>query len=393
MKHILLLLFMCICFSQVIAQSVTPVKNGGSKFSITCANMYFEVDSARGARISSFKINELEILHVASATTDMVGSTFWPSPQSVWGWPPAVNLDSKPFTSTIKGNRVQFKGATDPKSQLRFYKSMMANESDTSIILEYVMKNENSKAQSWAPWEITRVEATGLTVFSRGSGSVTGDMKSRTSEVNGYVWYDQDTANSPGNKFFCDGKGWIAHVTSKNNLFIKKFENIAAAKAAPGEAEVEVYTDSNDLYSEIEDQGAYSSIAGKDSVTWKVKWYARALSAKVEVKVGSPSLTRYIESILALDKPLSAGKLNDRSASVKLYPNPASDRLVIEPGLDAYQNVGLKIVNLQGLIVHYQAINRDKTIVDIRKLAPGVYLYELKGEATILARGRFSVVR
>lgn len=393
MKQLICLLLICFCLLRVNAQMLTPIKSSGSKFSITCANLYFEVDSARGARISSFKIDDSELLYVDFATTDMAGSTFWPSPQSVWNWPPAVNLDSKPYLSKINGDTILFKGATDTKSQLRFYKRMFGSLADTSITIQYVIKNEKSTSQTWAPWEITRVPATGLTIFSKGSGSVTGDMASRTREINGLMWYDQDQYNSPGNKFFCDGQGWLAHVTRDNFLFIKKFENITAAKKAPGEAEIEVYTASDDSYTELEDQGAYTSIASKDSIKWKVKWLARALPTSVDVSAGSKSLSDYIASILARADLTSTIKANHTSSLLKLYPNPASEQLIVETGFDSYRDVRISIFNMQGKKIISQAFTQQKTRIDITSLSRGIYFYEVKRENESMVRGKFSVVR
>lgn len=393
MKQLTTLLLICIYFFRVNAQPVTPNKSSGSKFSITCANLYFEVDSARGARISSFKIDDSELLYVDFATTDMAGSTFWPSPQSVWGWPPAVNLDSKPYLSKIYGDTILFKGATDTKSQLRFYKRMFASVKDTSITIQYVIKNEKSTSQTWAPWEITRVPATGLTIFSKGSGSVTGDMASRTREINGLVWYDQDQFNSPGNKFFCDGQGWLAHVTSDNFLFIKKFENITAAKKAPGEAEIEVYTASDDSYTELEDQGAYTSIASKDSIKWKVKWLARAIPSSIEVSAGSKSLSDYIASILAKTSSTSTIQNVNTSTLIKIYPNPATEQIMVETRFDSYRDVQVSIFNLEGKKIFFLPITQQKIQVDVTSLSRGIYFYEIKRENETMTRGKFSVVR
>jgi hypothetical protein len=218
-------------------------------------------------------------------------------------------------------------------------------------------------------------------------------MAPRTSEENGYEWYDQDIANSPGSKFFCDGKGWLAHVTSDNILFIKKFEDIAASKFAPSEAEVEVYTAPDDSYSELEDQGAYVSIAGKDSITWKVKWYARLLPASIAVNIGSIGLTNYIESILAIDKPSAIVHLNNNSSVFHLYPNPASEMLSVESEPGSFNQVSLIIYNLQGKVVLTKAIARGKANIDIKQLAVGYYVYEIRNGTVSISKGQLSVIR
>lgn len=304
MKNYCLLISVFFCIS-VYSQPLIPQKGEGSKFFINCANMYFEVDSAKGARITSFKLNDNELLYVDfnnPNAKDMAGSTFWPSPQ-IWPWPPAVNLDSKPYRAMIKQNKIVFAGKADNSanfnSMLRFYKTISANAADTSIIIDYCIKNEKTASQKWAPWEVTRVINGGLTVFAKGEGKVTGDMAVRTKEITGYVWYDQDaTLGKTGAKYFSDGKGWLAHVVDGEMLFIKKFEDIPLLSAASKEAEIEVYTAGDQSYTELENQGAYASIASKDSVTWRVKWFARKLPAFVDASVGSTSLTNYIEAVL-----------------------------------------------------------------------------------------------
>jgi hypothetical protein len=387
---ILLLILGNSLFSK--AQSVIPEMVAGGNYALSFANLYFEINPSLGARTSSFKLGNSEILYVDFNMTNNAGSTFWPSPQNGWGWPPPVNLDSKPYTTTVVGNKITFKGATDSKTQLRFYKTMYASTADSSVTIEYTIKNEKSTEQTWAPWEITRVLAEGLTVFYRGSGSVTGNMKTRTSETNGYVWYNQNTANSPGDKFFCDGKGWIAHVTNDNILFVKKFEDIPALNAAPTEAEIEVYTAPDDSYTEIENQGAYVPINGKDSISWKVKWYARKLPLSVDVSVGSKSLTDYIEKILVLDVSTAINKMGS-SGNVRVYPNPASDKLQIDSGFERSKSIFLNIYDMQGQLVLNEFINKGKNSIDISRLEQGSYIYSVANGLLDIATGQVSIVR
>ena len=390
MKNIYLLLFVFLCIIGK-SQTVVPQKGIDSKFSLTCANVYFEIDSARGARITSFKLNEHELMYVDFKTTDMAGSTFWPSPQSVWGWPPAVNLDSNPYKTFIKQNKIVFTGNTDSKSMLRFYKTIYANAIDTSIIIGYCIKNEKSVGQKWAPWEVTRVLNNGLTVFAKGEGNVTGDMTGRTEELNGYVWYDQDnTLDGGGNKFFSDGKGWVAHVVDGDMLFIKKFENIANVKAAPGESEIEVYTAGNKSYTEIENQGTYATIASKDSIIWKVKWFARKLPASVNVSVGSNSLTSYIEAVLKREA-LYTKVASTNKVIVKIYPNPVATLLTIETGLTLGNDVTLRIIDLQGRIVSTHSIIQSREQINVEHLKQGNYIYDLQQGTKILSKGQIAV--
>jgi hypothetical protein len=394
MRNLLTLMLIALVI-QGQAQSTIPQKESGSKFSVSCANLYFEIDSTDGARISSFKLDGNELMYVNfSASNDMAGSTFWPSPQnSTWSWPPIANLDNKPYKSNITGNKIKFTSSIDTKWQLRFYKTMYANATDTSIIIDYCIKNEKSSAQSWAPWEVTRVVCKGLTVFARGDGPITGDMETRTEEVDGYAWYDQDnTVGGAGSKFFSDGKGWLAHIEDGDKLFIKKFVDIEKAEAAPDEAEVEVYTAGN-TYTELEDQGAYVSIPGKDSITWKVKWFARNLPASVDVSIGSASLTNYIESVINRSSDPMAKPEIKIACKVKVFPNPANEYLMVESNLDSYTNSSLFVYNLQGKVMMKQSISQSKEEIALKNLRSGTYLYELKQNSTSVGRGMISVKR
>lgn len=394
MKTLFLLLLAFLCL-EVQSQTVIPQKGTGSKFSLTCANLYFEVDSARGARITSFKLNENEILYVNfnnPNAKDMAGSTFWQSPQT-WPWPPAINLDSKPYRAKIKENKIVFSGNTDTGSMLRFYKTMAANAADTSIIIDYCIKNEKTSVQKWAPWEITRVVNSGLTVFAKGEGKVTGDMISRTKEVTGYIWYDQKaTIGQSGAKFFCDGKGWLAHVVDGDMLFIKKFVDMPLLSAAPKEAEIEVYTASDKSYTELENQGVYANIASKDSVSWRVKWYARKLPVSVVVSVGSTSLTTFIEGVLKRESPLTKVEVS-KNYTAKIYPNPAENTLQVELGSAFGKTIYLRLVDLQGRIVLTHSISQPRVQINVEDLQPGFYMYDIRQGNESLSKGKLSIKR
>ena len=393
MKKNLLLLFIPLAiFGQ--AQTTIPQKESGSKFSIKCENLYFEIDSADGARISSFKLDDKQLLSVGSSSDTQNGSTFWPSPQSVWNWPPLAALDNKPYSSNINGKKITFMGSVDSKTQLRFYKTMYASAADTSIVIEYTMKNEKSSAQSWAPWEITRVVGKGLSVFAKGDGTATGILAPSTEELNGYVWYDQDNNiidKSGTYKFICDGKGWLAHATD-GMVFIKQFEDIKQTEAAKAEAEVEVYTAFGNTYTELENQGAYVSIPSKDSTTWTVKWFARELPASVEVSVGSTSLIAFIESVLSRSGNVGNNEV-PLASSVKVFPNPASNCLIVETDLDSYSNTSVDIYDLQGRMVMKQLVAQNHQQLDISNLIGGNYIYVLNSNAKSIIRGQISVKR
>ena len=54
---------------------------------------------------------------------------------------------------------------------------------------------------------------------------------------------------------------------------MKKFDNIAPSQPAPGEAEIQVYVNQGDTYTELESQGAYTTLNPGEALRWTVKWY------------------------------------------------------------------------------------------------------------------------
>jgi hypothetical protein len=117
------------------------------------------------------------------------------------------------------------------------------------------------------------------------------------------------------------------------------------------------------------------------------------LPLSVDATVGSKSLTDYILKILALDSPSAASEINDSQNKVKVYPNPASDMLRIDSGMNSFNNLNLNIFNLDGKIILTQVISRSKQKIDIKKLDQGLYIYELKNDGRSVASGKFSVIR
>ncbi len=97
---------------------------------------------------------------------------------------------------------------------------------------------------------------------------------------------------------FADGaEGWIAHVED-DVLLVKSFGDTTPSEAAPGESEIELYADGAHTYVEVENQGAYASIAPGATATWTVRWYLHKLDATVSVKVGSADLLSVVRSLL-----------------------------------------------------------------------------------------------
>ncbi len=254
------------------------------------------VDAAKAGRIVRFARRDHNVLLESSAQPEMYGSTFWTSPQNGeggWGWPPVVEIDSAPYraevTSTsllLSGPRVKVAGA-----EISVSKRFEADAATETILVSYVIANHGAETATFAPWEITRVAAKGLTFFPTGrlSEPLLGKLRPLVEE-SGISWFDwQRSAPLSGDGKFCgDGsEGWVAHAAGAL-LMVKRFEDVLPGQQAPGEGEIELYAEADKLYEEVEQQGRYAPILPGHSLTWSVRWALVPLSAPAVL--GDPAL-------------------------------------------------------------------------------------------------------
>ena len=263
----------------------------GSKYSLTLGSTYFEVDALLGGRVTSFKVGGKELLADAATTglDDYWGSTFWPSPQSLFNLPPTddsiSNIDRNPYTATLEGTVLTLTSALNIAApKLVVSKQFSPDLVKEAVDITYTMTNGGTTALTVAPWEVTRVAGGGLTFYPEGSPPVLHDntlVMPPTTMAGGARWFKHDTAITAATKFFADGKeGWIAHVTGPAGdlLLIKTFPDIQPSDSPAGESEVEIYA--VPTYVEVEQQGAQLLLApGESSTPWTVRWYARKLAA------------------------------------------------------------------------------------------------------------------
>ncbi len=90
-----------------------------------------------------------------------------------------------------------------------------------------------------------------------------------------------------------DGVGWIAQVTKSRLLYLLAYPDVQPTDAAPGEAEVEIFTGIGGDYVELETQGALTDVAPGDTLVWTVRWKLRQLPIVTSVAVGNSGLTSF----------------------------------------------------------------------------------------------------
>lgn len=307
---------------------------------------------------------------------DNQGSTFWPSPQDEWGWPPSTQLDNDDYAAEISDNSIVMQGEIDPASKLSFKKTFTANSTEKSVLLEYeILNTRESDSYSVAGWEVTRVPtAGGLSFFPKGDGEVFGNFADYTEESGGIVWYDADNSDPSGRKFFCDGsEGWFAHVNRNGCLFVKTFDDVPENDMAPGEAEIEFWHASPSSYIELENQSEYVPIPAGGTLTYTVKWTARELPGDLDATEGSTDLVEYVRNIYNASSSKNT-VLQDRALFIG--PNPVKDHLIIRSSLEG--DIDLTIYDITGKEMMHRSELSSGATLDVSELNSGIYLYSVK---------------
>jgi hypothetical protein len=275
-----------------------PIDRGDGKLVLEFGSTYFEVKPAHGGRITSLRHAGQELLRLTGASNyaDAFGSTFWPSPQS-WPWPPPAEIDNHAYAASVDPSGViTLLGDANEATNLKVTKKFSANLAREAVQLEYAMTNVGTAAVTWAPWEITRMPARGLAFWPTG-GAPFGDRPMATESAVGHTWCDPSRTDGEG-KSLADGAGGYLGYLVGDRLLLKQFQDQPASAAAPNEAEIELYVNEGHDYVEVENQGAYASIAPGQTVSWKVVWYVRRLPPGVASTLGSADLVAFVAQTL-----------------------------------------------------------------------------------------------
>ena len=249
------------------------------------------VDANNGARIIEFSFKGKNAL---TTKGPQIGSTFWPSPQHSWGWPPPPALDSQPYEASAVEDGWVFTSQVCPLTHLVLSKSI--RPSAKGFRVEYRMHNPSDKKLEYAPWEITRVDG-GLTFYKAATAPLEISSLPVVALGNSF-WFSYVPAGFDQNlKLFANNSdGWLANAN--NGLLLKKiFPQIAEGNIAPQEAEVEVYAhgDPKNPYIEIEQQGRYGEIAPGETAVWSVEWELSELPVGLAPTIGNAELLKLAE--------------------------------------------------------------------------------------------------
>lgn len=282
-----------------VEKPVTEVQNAPD-FTLNGYGLSVNVH-ADGGRITSFKFNNSEFLTGKDVHPSNFGSTFWTSPQSSWGWPPREAIDSKAYSIQADSESVKLTSTVDSLLKVTVIKTLKLNP-DSTFSITYTIKNDGEKSQKIAPWEITRVPKGGIAFYPK--GEVRFDFSKQTlvhgisnirakdsADITSFSFDEKNAKNLTG-KLFADGKdGWLAYQVGAN-LLIKKFDDVKKSEIAPNEGEIELFTDKQFGYVEIEQQGAYKDVNPGESYSWTVTWIPKKYSGTDRVNYVKNSLKK-----------------------------------------------------------------------------------------------------
>jgi hypothetical protein len=287
--------------AQVNNQAKSKITDSGNGiYTFQYSNIEVVVNSNNGGRIISLKVDGKELLVTRELDRMSYGSTFWPSPQADWNWPPPSALDSKPYEAKINGNILEMTSNKDERLGLQLVKKISISEKDTSVVIDYTIKNSSDKPRKVAPWEISRMPKGGIAFFPKGKspfGLKNFDPVPYVEKDN-IVWYKSNKEEVLKNHqlTITDGsEGWLAYLRD-GSMLVKKFEDIEPKLQAPGEGEVIIYVNPEKPMIEVEAEGPYSEIKPDGNVNWVMKWYPRAYKEDVK-DIGDKKLVQFVRNL------------------------------------------------------------------------------------------------
>ncbi|MCF0209405.1 MAG: DUF4380 domain-containing protein [Bacteroidaceae bacterium] len=288
------------CFAALNStKAQVSISQDGNNYSLQSGKCTMIVAADKGGKVISLQCNQQELIAQHKQKTPEIffenpndfGSTFWPSPQSTWNWPPIATYDSKSYTAKADKKQLTLTSEKDSKYPYIFektYKPLGKGSYD----ITYTIRNASNEPVKVAPWEITRVPSGGFIYFDAPAIRPATEM-TYTSEMN-WQWIQFIAKERQNRKIFADAKGWLAFAND-GLLFVKQFPDITTTNAAPDEDEVEIYFNMGNTYTEIENQGAYITLQPNEQTTWTVRWTLQQIdkkATKTELKTATETILK-----------------------------------------------------------------------------------------------------
>ena len=300
---------------------------------------------AIGGRVMQYDLNNLTSIMVDSS---LFGYTYmptsggfhnfggyktWPSPQSVWNWPPPPTLDYGAYSvldtsQTIDSVTLSILSPIEKWNapNIQFKRRAIIFPGTSRVMMEQTIINNGSTSASWGMWSIVQTivnhpNKTDTANFWAyfpinpnsiyGSSGVKPDYASSAwkGEVVPGVYGVQFVAENK--KIFADpDKGWIAYTSlSDTVVFARTFCIFDGMQYPDGGARVTVYVSSNSSpwYMEVEVKGPVVTLAANGGeYTFIENWWV--------AKVRAPVLD--IDSVGAIAKRLSYNSITQSLTAI-----------------------------------------------------------------------------
>jgi len=285
-------------------RDLVPVRQVDDGYSLQVGQVELRVNPEIGGRITSLSLAGQDFLTDSLVNSFNWGSSFWPSPQSDWHWPPPAEIDNAPYQARVVHGALIMVSQPDPRTGLVATKTITGHRRNGSFVIEYRLTNTSDSVRQVAPWEVTRVHTGGVAFFPMGEGALRGGLIPLMTEKDGIQWfrYEVDKLPKKGDRqIYTDGaEGWFAEVND-GVMLVKQFPDYPKSAAAPKEGEVELYASPvspGHSYVEVEHQGAYKTLAPGESLDWKMTWFLRRLPAGMTAEVGNAALVDYVRKLV-----------------------------------------------------------------------------------------------
>lgn len=282
-KILFVLFISCLCFGcKSSLQRRSCIKKQNDVYVLSFADLSFGVSAEKGGRVISFRCGDEELLVSDSVHNKYYGATFWLSPQSDY-WPQYKCVDELPYKAEIDGQLLRLVSSPDSISGVSIIKEFSVSEKDSSILIDYSVRNVSRQPKRFAPWDVVRVHG-GLSFFPVGEA----DQMNKSDVTGGYedkgmMWVSYpDGTNERGQKLYSTAYGgWMAHYY-KGFLFVKCFPDIRPDEVPPGQGEVEIFVAPRGRYLELENHGKYTELQPGESLIYRQKWLLKDVSDKKE---------------------------------------------------------------------------------------------------------------
>ena len=287
-----------------------------------CGPTELEILPFEGGRLTSVRYGGVELVLSPGRVPGFHGDTFWPSPQGRFDWPPPPILDAAPYEVVSESELgLTLRSGPDPDFGLQVEKRF--DLSEHGLAIQFTMTNIWSHPQEVAPWQVTRAPRTGIVVWATGDLFQDAHRLRKQQEDPGSWFLHRDSsatfegleadethswiavrAVTAKSKLSADARGWLAHAHDAT-LFLRVFPDLSLDQAAPRQGEVEMFFDPERDYIELENQGAYVTLAPGQSLTYPVEWRFRALDPALATDRITPELLAAIHSELDPLRPPS----------------------------------------------------------------------------------------